>query len=88
MTVFIDRSFEKDTDKISDKKLKLAIAACIEQMRNARSAAEIKNLKKLKGFSRHYRIRIGEYRAGITIEGSVITFIRFLHRKDVYRYFP
>lgn len=88
MTVFIDHSFEKDTDKISNKKLKLEIVGCTEQVQNTQSAAEIKNFKKTKGVLLHYRIRILEYRADVTTQGSVITFIRFLHPKDVYRYFP
>ena len=88
MNVAVDRSFERDTDKISDKKLLLRVAACIDEAKAAASPSEIKNLKKLKGFRYHYRIRIGEYRAGVTVKGVEIKFIRFLHRKDVYRYFP
>ncbi|MEM9215017.1 MAG: type II toxin-antitoxin system RelE/ParE family toxin [Cyanobacteria bacterium P01_F01_bin.150] len=34
-----------------------------------------------------YRIRIGDYRIGIIVTGDVVSFIRVLHRKDMYRSF-
>jgi len=54
----------------------------------ARSLAGIPNLKKLKGFKKHYRIRVGDYRAGVIIEGENVIFERLLHRKDIYKYYP
>ena len=48
----------------------------------------MRNLRKLRGSDRYYRIRVGEYRVGLSVEGDTVTFVRFLHRKDVYRYFP
>ena len=36
----------------------------------------------------HYRIRIGDYRLGIAIEGDVVILVRFLHRRDIYRFSP
>lgn len=88
MNVRIDKSFEKDIKKIKDKKLLAKIADTIEHAQAAISGDEIKNIKKLKGSNSYYRIRIGNYRIGITIEGDVIDFIRFLPRKDIYKYFP
>ncbi len=41
-----------------------------------------------KGESSYYRIRFGDYRIGIKIEDDLVIFIRALHRKDIYRYFP
>ncbi|MGH2412635.1 MAG: type II toxin-antitoxin system RelE family toxin, partial [Microcystaceae cyanobacterium] len=35
-----------------------------------------------------YRIRLGDYRIGLFIEGKTVTFARVLHRKEIYRYFP
>jgi mRNA interferase RelE/StbE len=45
MKVKIDRSFEKDTDKIKDRKLLSKLAACIEQVTASRSITDIKILK-------------------------------------------
>lgn len=52
------------------------------------SFEEISNLKKLTGYENTYRIRVGNYRIGVTFDGDMITFYRVLHRKDFYRYFP
>jgi mRNA interferase RelE/StbE len=88
MIVRVDKSFDKDTDKIRDKDILLSIAYCIEGIQKAESLKEIKNLKKLKGSNFFYRIRIGEYRIGLEIIDSKVEFIRFLHRKDIYKSFP
>ncbi len=88
MIVLIDKRFEKDTNKINDKSLLKKIATCIIDIQNANSLNEIKNLKKLKGFDLEYKIKIGDYRIGLVIENKKITFIRLLHRKDIYKFFP
>lgn len=36
----------------------------------------------------HFRSRIGDFRMGAKLEGDTLVFIRFLNRKDIYRYFP
>jgi mRNA interferase RelE/StbE len=52
------------------------------------SKEEIMRFKRMKGSTNAYRIRIGNYRLGFYyIEGAVIL-TRFLHRKDIYKYFP
>lgn len=88
MILKIDKSFEKDTDKIKDKKILNLIAECIENIQNAKRVNEISQIKKLQGYNSHYRIKIKDYRIGISMENNVIEFIRFLHRKEIYRYFP
>ena len=88
MIVLIDKRFEKDTNKINDKSLLKKITTCIINIQNANSLNEIKNLKKLKGFDLEFRIKIGDYRIGLIIEDNKISFIRVLHRKDIYKFFP
>ncbi len=88
MIVKIDKSFEKDTDKIKDKNTLLDIADCIETLGKVDNIKSIKNIKKLKGSHDFYRIRIGDYRIGLEIKNKTIVLIRFLHRKDIYKYFP
>jgi mRNA-degrading endonuclease RelE of RelBE toxin-antitoxin system len=31
---------------------------------------------------------LGDYRLGLVIEDDIVTLVRILHRKDIYRYFP
>jgi mRNA interferase RelE/StbE len=45
-------------------------------------------LKKLKTGMAYYRLRIGDYRLGMVIEGDGVKFVRLLHRSEIYRYFP
>jgi mRNA interferase RelE/StbE len=88
MKVLIDRSFEKDTDKLTDQKLLYSIADCIEGIQNADRLSDIPNCKKLKGSKHAYRIRIGDYRIGFILEKQTIELIRVLHRSVIYNYFP
>lgn len=49
---------------------------------------EVKNLKKLKDNKPFYRLRVGDYRIGFRWDNNILVFMRVLHRKDIYRYFP
>lgn len=49
---------------------------------------EIPHLTKLEGYDSYYRLRVGDYRIGIKTENDVVIFMRVLHRKEIYRYFP
>jgi mRNA interferase RelE/StbE len=82
------KSFEKDLGKIRDEELLVRIKAIIEEVENADSLLDIGNIKKLKADGAYYRIRVGDYRVGFTQDEGVITFVRVLHRKEMYRYFP
>ncbi len=88
MKLKIDKSFEKDTDKLHDAKLLLKIAHCVEQIITAATKEEIQHIKKLTGFKHHYRIRIGDYRIGAIIIDEEVILERFIHRKEIYKYYP
>ena len=49
---------------------------------------DLPNVKRLTSDGPYYRIRIGDYRLGLVVEDDTITVVRFLHRRDIYRYFP
>ncbi|HBX53100.1 MAG: plasmid stabilization protein [Bacteroidetes bacterium RIFOXYA12_FULL_35_11] len=80
--------FNKDISGIRNNKLVQSIEDAIDNAKQAVAVTEIKNLRKLKTYKNHYRIRIGDYRIGLFIENNTIEFARFLHRKDIYKYFP
>ena len=88
MIVHIDKSFERDVKKIKDSRIQGEIANCIKSVISASSVGQIKSLKKLQGGEFYFRIRINNYRIGLIVEENEITFVRFLHRKDIYKYFP
>ena len=81
-------SFTKDLKRINDVSLRQRIERAIESVELAVTLDQIPQLKKLKGGTRHYRIRVGDYRLGILIAGDLVSFKRCLHRSSVYAYFP
>ena len=88
MKVEFRGSFVRDLKSIVDQTLLERVREIIESAEQVNSLAAISNLKKLKGPGNYYRIRVGNYRIGIAFEGKNVTFVRFLHRKDIYKYFP
>lgn len=88
MKVEFKRSFVKDLERVRDKGLKERVRQAIEWIEEAKTFQEIGNVKRLRGGEGYYRIRVGDYRLGLMMEGDTVIFVRFLHRKDVYRYFP
>ena len=83
------KSFARDLrTRRKDQDFLTRIKNSIENVEQAETTANITNLKKLKGESKYFRIRSGNYRIGIKIEEDIVTFIRALHRKDIYQYFP
>lgn len=86
-TLFL-KHFEKDIDKLLDKKVQNDIVDAIENVENATKLSEIKNLKKLSSYKNVYRIKIGHYRIGLFIENNTVEFARVVHRKDIYNVFP
>lgn len=47
-------------------------------------------IEKMKGYRDKFKIRLGDYRIGLTISVSDehIVLQRIVHRKDIYRVFP
>lgn len=88
MRVDFRKSFTRDLKKIKDNNLLQQVRAAIEEAEAAPNLNMISNLKQLKGEREYFRIKIGNYRIGLKLENDTFIFIRFLHRKDIYRYFP
>jgi mRNA interferase RelE/StbE len=59
-----------------------------DEIPNMENLGEIPNIKKLKGYSNAYRLRVGNYRVGFFINDETLQFSRALHRREIYRYFP
>ena len=88
MKVEVRKSFEKDIEKITDKKIAEQLIVLLEQLENCNTISEIRNVKKMKAKGLYYRIRIGNYRLGLRQDKNILTLLRFMHRKDIYSYFP
>ena len=88
MKVRIDQTFRKDLNKLKDKQLEKKVANIIEAILKANKLSEVKNLKKLQGSDKYFRIRCGDYRMGLIFENEECIIVRILHRKEIYRFFP
>ena len=73
---------------IHDAALLQRIRKVIERVEAAQTFKQIPNLKRLEATGKYYRIRVGDYRVGFVFERGTVTFVRCLHRKEIYRYFP
>ncbi|MBL1208340.1 MAG: type II toxin-antitoxin system RelE/ParE family toxin [Geminocystis sp. GBBB08] len=51
---------------------------------------ELGYLNKMKGYKDKYKIRVGDYRIGLTIDKTNQTIIcqRVTHRREIYQIFP
>ena len=88
MNVRFQASFAKDLRALKDKALLERIKELIASVEAAQSLGEVSNVKKLHGGGGFYRVRIGDYRVGLATEEEEVVFVRVLHRREVYRYFP
>jgi mRNA interferase RelE/StbE len=88
LKVEFNESFLKDLKAVKDRSVLAKVKAAIEATEQAVSLDQLTHLKKMRGSRDYYRIRIGDFRLGLKLEGDTLVFIRFLNRKDIYRYFP
>lgn len=86
MKVSYTRQFVTDVEKYPQ--LKRKVSDIIETFKNAKTLSELKNIKKLKSAGNDFRVKIGSFRVGFTFSDDTVLFKRFLHRKDIYRFFP
>lgn len=88
MKIEFSESFLKDLKAVKDKSVLAKVKAAVEASELADTLDQITQLKKMRGSREYFRIRIGDFRLGLKLEGDTLVFIRFLNRKDIYRYFP
>lgn len=88
MIIDYKASFHRDIKKLKDKEQSARLKEIIAEIKTSKNLSEIKNLRKIEGFPNHYRIKTGDYRVGAVLSGDTLILVRFLNRKEIYRYFP
>lgn len=88
MRVAFKASFAKDLRKIKEKQLKIQVGEVIKLVEQSNSLHEVEHIKKIIGADNYFRIKLGDYRIGLIFQDNTVFFVRFLHRKDIYRHFP
>jgi mRNA interferase RelE/StbE len=81
-------SFGRDLKRIKDERVLGDVRTAIIETEAAAVWKEIPNIKKIKGASNAFRVRVGDYRIGIYIEHDSVEFVRVLSRRDIYKKFP
>jgi len=89
MELIPKKPFLKDLDKLrQNRSLCRQIDQLLTQLELSEALPALPNLKKLHGHPTAYRVRLGDYRLGLFVEGDVVILARCLHRREIYRHFP
>jgi mRNA interferase RelE/StbE len=88
MIILYEKSFLRDIKKIRDQRVSSNLVRVIEEIKKSVDLSRIGDIKKLKGHASAFRIKIGDYRLGFFFENDHVILVRFLNRKDIYKFFP
>ncbi len=88
MPVHYNKKFLKDLADIPSKQRAIIEKLVFQEFHSQENIHKSGKLEKLKGYAIYYKIRVGNYRIGIKIDGDLLSFERVLHRKEVYKFFP
>lgn len=92
MKIPVKPSFGRDVARVRSPELRTALDQKIEQILASNTFGQVTDLKKLRGYTHHYRIYVKtaklSYRIGAIIRGDMVWLVRFLPRRTVYNKFP
>ena len=80
-------AFALDLRRARNLELLRRLDRILDELKAASTIEEVRGVRRMVGRSNSFRIRVGSYRLGITVEGDVVTLVRFLPRDEVYRHF-
>lgn len=87
MTAQFKESFRQDLMEISEERVCDELRTLIEHVEQSPSRDQIADLEKLTEGEHDYKIKLDDYRIGLTIHHDVVTFVRCLHRNDITNFF-
>ena len=88
MEVEYSAGFTRDLRRIRSSELRRRVLHKIEEIEEESSITEVTDVRRMRGGGHYYRVRIGDHRLGMVVQANVATLLRFLHRREIYRYFP
>ena len=87
MNLRFESSFHRDIRRVRSEALRRRIVRRIEGLEAATTLSEVPGIRMLTTEGgRLHRIRIGDYRMIMDIEGATVTLLRFGHRREIYRH--
>jgi len=85
----IEKSFDRDAERVKNKQVLRKLRQLLLTIGDADTIRKIPHTRKMEGYGSFYRIKVGDYRLGMeAISDTEVVLLRFLHRRDLYRYFP
>lgn len=82
-------SFVRDLRRIGSAEIRRRVERIMGHLESAATIADVAGAVRIRSASgRYYRIRIGDYRLGLALDGDTVILVRLLHRRDIYRMFP
>jgi mRNA interferase RelE/StbE len=87
MKVALTKRFAKELSKLP-RKIQLKVVEAIENLSETDSLGNIEDFKALSGYNNFYRIKIGQYRVGLFLDGDTFLIERIGVRGDFYKSYP
>ena len=88
MEIRYHNQFHRDLRRLGNPSLATQVEQVIEQLKAASTMRDMRDVSRMTAPGEHYRIRVGEYRLGITMDSEIAILRRFLPRGEIYRRFP
>ena len=88
MEIRYHNQFHRDLRRLGNPSLAAQVEQVIEELKAAPTIRDMHGVSRMTAPGEHYRVRIGEYRLGITMDGQTAILRRFLPRGEIYRRFP
>ena len=87
-TVEYTKRFLKDLVAMPSE-IQARVEPIVFQALESENPFELGYLQKMKGHADKYKIRVGDYRIGITVTKETQTLLceRIAHRREIYRFF-
>lgn len=73
---------------IRDADLLARIQVAVEAVEQAEKLQDVPNLIRMQGGGTYYRLRVGDYRLGLSVTDNIVAFVRCLNRSEIYKNFP
>ena len=89
MRIRYEPAFRRDLSRIRDPVTLRRVNRKLAEIEAAASVRDVSNVSRMNmPNGNDYRVRIGNYRMGVTLEGSTVVLHRILPRDEIYRRFP
>lgn len=89
MTFSFSKDFFKQLKKANNAGLNKAVLKLTEELPHVENITDLTGIKKLRGHSEAYRLRLGKYRLGFYLEEQNHIFFAAVAKREIfYRSFP